>query len=100
MGAILKYLNNYTLDSLIYATVQIAGYSSKRQGFCAAVRFLGWLDSTPVSVKRAERIPCTLSFLNLLFEARLKLHKKKQLPKCKTSNIDVSLNRTLLLHIE
>ena len=30
-------------------------------------------------------------FLNLLFEARLKLHKKKQLPKCKTSNIDVSL---------
>ena len=80
MGAILKYLNNYTLDSLIYATVQIAGYSSKRQGFCAAVRFIGWLDSTPVRVKRAERIPCTLSFLKFALWSTIEITQKETAP--------------------
>ena len=76
MGAILKYLNNYTLDSLIYATVQIVGYSSKRQGFCAA----GWLDSTPVRVKRAERIPCTLSFLKFALWSTIESTQKETAP--------------------
>ena len=80
MGAILKYLNNYTVDSLIFATVQIVGYSSKRQGFCAAVRFLGWLDSTPVRVKRAERIPCTLSFLKFALWSTIEITQKETAP--------------------
>ena len=43
-------------------------------------------------VKRAERIPCMHTlFLNLVFEGRLKLNKKKQFLRCKTSDIDVSL---------
>ena len=54
-------------------------------------------DSTPMKVKWAESTPCFLTFffLNLFFEAQLKLHKKKRLYRCRASNINIYFNLTL-----